>query len=209
MWLSGITAIIHSNGDSAYLWNITLWIFASAKLLPPPINSTLLVFMVFSIQLMTSADIFFIFWGGLLSSGTISYNFLYSIQAIARYFSVWSCPCWGCIDLCRVVLLWLWILCCIRSVPYGTIWRLLASCKSFAVFVLLIFSSSSVGWLWVCICLGRFFFKFFWINVFFSFLLEFFILVLADGFSLEFYWEQIFSCLQDTFLVFWPISAML
>ena len=49
--------IINSNGDSASPWNIPLWIFASAKLLPPAVNSTLRVFMLFSIKFMTSSDI--------------------------------------------------------------------------------------------------------------------------------------------------------
>ena len=34
MWLSDIMAFIKSNGDCASLWNIFLWNFASAKLLP-------------------------------------------------------------------------------------------------------------------------------------------------------------------------------
>ena len=33
MWLSGIIAIMNSNGDSASPWKIPLWAFASAKLL--------------------------------------------------------------------------------------------------------------------------------------------------------------------------------
>ena len=39
---------------------IPLWIFASGKLLPPTVNSTLQVFMVFSIKFMTSSDILYI-----------------------------------------------------------------------------------------------------------------------------------------------------
>ena len=35
MWLSGIMAIMNSNGDSAFPWNIRLWTFVSAKLTPP------------------------------------------------------------------------------------------------------------------------------------------------------------------------------
>ena len=34
MWLTGIIAITNSNGDSASPWNISLWIFAWAKLFP-------------------------------------------------------------------------------------------------------------------------------------------------------------------------------
>ena len=49
VWSSGIMAIMNSNGDSASPWNIPLEIFASAKLLPPTVNSTQQVFMVFLI----------------------------------------------------------------------------------------------------------------------------------------------------------------
>ena len=60
LWLSGIIAFINNNGDSASPWNICLWIFASAKLFPPTINSILQVFMVFSIKFMSSSDILYI-----------------------------------------------------------------------------------------------------------------------------------------------------
>ena len=45
---------------SASPWKIPLWIFISAKLLPPAVSSTLQVFMVFSIKFMTSCDILYI-----------------------------------------------------------------------------------------------------------------------------------------------------
>ena len=60
MWLSDIMVTMSSNGDSASLWNIPLWIFASVKLLPSTVNSTLQVFMVFSVKFMTSSDILYI-----------------------------------------------------------------------------------------------------------------------------------------------------
>ena len=60
MWLSVIMAIMKSNDDRASPWSIPIWIFASAKLFPPAVNSTLLVFMIFSINFMTSCDILFI-----------------------------------------------------------------------------------------------------------------------------------------------------
>ena len=47
MWLSGIIAIMNGHGNSASPRNIPLWIFASAKLFHPAVNSTLQVFMVF------------------------------------------------------------------------------------------------------------------------------------------------------------------
>ena len=57
VWLNGVITIINNNGDSASPWNIALWIFASAKLFHPVVNSTLQVLMVFSIKFMTSSDI--------------------------------------------------------------------------------------------------------------------------------------------------------
>ena len=47
MWISGIMAIMNIRGDSASPWKIPLWIFVSAKLFPPDVNSTLQFFMVF------------------------------------------------------------------------------------------------------------------------------------------------------------------
>ena len=74
MWLSGIIAIMKSNGDSASPWKIPLWIFASAKFLPPAVNSTLQVFMI---KFMTSSDICSILKQFIIQlCGTISYAFL-------------------------------------------------------------------------------------------------------------------------------------
>ena len=52
---------MNSKGDSASPWKIPLWIFISAKLLPPAVSSTLQVFMFFSIKFMTSCDILWYF----------------------------------------------------------------------------------------------------------------------------------------------------
>ena len=60
MWLSGIMTIMNSNNDRVSPWKIPLWIFASAKLLPPAVNSTFQVFMILSIKIMTSCDILYI-----------------------------------------------------------------------------------------------------------------------------------------------------
>ena len=61
VWLSDSMAIMNSKGDRASPWKIPLYIFASAKLHPPAVNSTVQVFMVFSIEFMTSSDILYIF----------------------------------------------------------------------------------------------------------------------------------------------------
>ena len=77
MWLIGIMAIMNSNGDSASPWKIPLWIFVSAKLLPPAVNYTLLIFMVFSIKYTTSSDILYILLLFIIQlCGSISYDFL-------------------------------------------------------------------------------------------------------------------------------------
>ena len=107
--------------------------------------------------------IFCTFWGSLLSSFAGPYHMpFYSQSRQSLDFSLWSCSRLGYVDQSKVTLLCLWILCGILSAPQGTIHGLLASSKSLPLFVLLIFSTSSVGRLWVCSCLGPF-----WINVVF------------------------------------------
>ena len=127
MWLSGIIATINCNGDSASPWNIPVWIFASAKLLVLAVNSTFQVFMVFSMKFITSSDIC-TFCGSLLSSFAGLYHMPFCSQSRPELdFSVWSYSCWGCVDLCRVTLLCLWIICSNLSFPQGTIHGLLVS----------------------------------------------------------------------------------
>ena len=73
MWLSGIIAIININGDNAPSWNILV----STKLFRPAVNSTLQVFMVFSIKSMISSDILYILRQFIFRvCVTISYAFL-------------------------------------------------------------------------------------------------------------------------------------
>ena len=142
MGLSDIIAFINSNDDSASPWNIPLWIFTSAKLFPPAVNSTRQVFLVFSIKFMTSSDILYILRQFIIQlCGITSYAFLLSIQAITSFFSVSSCSCWGCDDQCRVAFLSLWILYGIRCFS-GTVCSLLVSNKSLPLFVPLVFSTS-------------------------------------------------------------------
>ena len=70
-------SIMNVNGDSGSFWNILLLIFASAKLLPPAVNSILQVFMVFLIKFMTSYDILYILRQFIMQLfGTIAYAFL-------------------------------------------------------------------------------------------------------------------------------------
>ena len=76
MWLSGIMAIMICKSASASPWKIPLWIFASAKLLPPALNSTLQIFMVLSIKFITSCDILYFLKQIIIQlCGTISYPF--------------------------------------------------------------------------------------------------------------------------------------
>ena len=148
-------AIMNSKGDSASPWKIPLWIFVSAKLFLPAVNSTLQVFMVFSMKFMTY--ILYILRHFIIQlCGTMSYAFLQSIQAIARCFFVWSCFRLACVDLCRVTLLCLWIRCGIISVLQEINLGLLGSNRSLPLFVLLIFSTLSVSKLWVYNCLEQF-----------------------------------------------------
>ena len=82
--LSGIIAIMNSKGDSASPWNIPLWVFVSAKLLPPAVYFTFLVFMI---KFMTLSDILYIFRQLIIQAlQDVSYAFLLSFQAIARFF---------------------------------------------------------------------------------------------------------------------------
>ena len=81
MWFSGIMAIMNSNSDSTSPWKIPLWIIASAKLLPPAVNSTLQIFMVFSIKFMTSFDILL-----LLSLLLLSYRIFFFLFFLFFFF---------------------------------------------------------------------------------------------------------------------------
>ena len=86
MWLSGIIAIIISNGDSAPPGKITLLDFCFSYFLQLSILLSKFL-MVCSIKFMTSSNILYIWWQfDIPLCGTISYAFLQSIQAIARFF---------------------------------------------------------------------------------------------------------------------------
>ena len=56
MMLSGILPIMNSNNDSTSPWNISFWMFASAKPFRPAVNSTLQVFIVFFRVFYTSVS---------------------------------------------------------------------------------------------------------------------------------------------------------
>ena len=100
---------------------------------------------------------FFTFLGCLLSSYAEPYHMLFCSQSkLYIDFSVWSCSHLECVGLYKVILPCLWILCSILSVRKGTNRGLFSSSKSLPLFVLLIFSTSLVGKLWACNCLGRF-----------------------------------------------------
>ena len=80
MWLSGIIAITNSNEDSASLWKISIWIFASATPFPPAVNFPLQIFMVSSIKFIISSDILYILRQFIIQLyRAISYAVLYSI----------------------------------------------------------------------------------------------------------------------------------
>ena len=108
MWFSGIMATMNCKSDCASPWKIRLWIFISAKLLPPAVSSTLQVFMVCSMKFMTSCDILYILRQCIIQlCRTISYAFLWSIQATAKFFRLvllsfrmcWSMLCNSAVPL--------------------------------------------------------------------------------------------------------------
>ena len=141
MWLSGIIAITNSNGDSASPSNIPLWTFASGKLFPSAVNSTLQVFMVFLIKFTISSDIYVHLETFITQlCGPYHIPFCYQSRPCLD-FSVWSCSRWGCADQCRVALLCFWIFCCILSITWGKICCWLASHKSLPLFMPQVFSA--------------------------------------------------------------------
>ena len=97
------------------------------------------------------------FWDSVLSTFVRPYDMNFcSLSRPELDFSILSCSHLGCVDLCRVILLCVWILCGILSVHQGTIPSLLASSRSLSLFVLFVFSTSLVGRLWICNCLEQF-----------------------------------------------------
>ena len=75
LWI--VTVIVHR------LEKKPLWIFISTKLLPPAVNSTPQMFMVFSMYFMTSCDILYILRQFIIPLwGTISYVFIIIIIII-------------------------------------------------------------------------------------------------------------------------------
>ena len=72
IWLKGIIAITNSKSDNTSHWKIPLWIFTSVKLFPPAVISTL--YMVFSINLMTSPDILYILKRSIIQLIRLTYN---------------------------------------------------------------------------------------------------------------------------------------
>ena len=128
-WLGGIIAVTNSNRDSASPWIIRQWIFASAKLFPPAVNSTLhLISCTFS--------------GSLLSSFSGLCHMPFCSQSMQELdFAVSSCSHSGCLDQCTVAQLCSRIFYGIFFVLRVTI-RGLTSRKSFPLFVQLVFSKS-------------------------------------------------------------------
>ena len=121
---------------------------------------TLQFSMVCAINFMTSPDIFYVYRQSIFKlCVTISCVILKSILPIARFFRLIFSP-WGCVDLCIEALLFLLLLRGILSVS-----RLFCSLLANRKFVPLVFSTSSVGTLWVCGCSGRFLFCFFWVGI--------------------------------------------
>ena len=141
MWLSGIIAVVNRNSHCASPWKIPLWIFGSVKLLPPGDINTLQVFMVY--DFMWYFVHFEANYNPALGNNIIC---LFVINpGHCQFFSVWSRSRLGCVDLFKVTLLCLRIIWIILSVFQGAIHGSVVSIKSPSLFVLLIFSPSSVS----------------------------------------------------------------
>ena len=97
MWLNGIMGIMNSKCYSAPPWKIPLWIFVSAKLLPPAVRCTLQVSWSFRWSL-TSCDILSI--SSILSSFGGIYHMLFcGLSRPWLDFSVLSYSHLRCVDL--------------------------------------------------------------------------------------------------------------
>ena len=130
MWLSGIIAITNSNGATTSPWNIYLWIFTWANVLPPAVNFTLLFFMISSMNFMTSCDILYILRQSIIQfCRTISYAFLLSIHGLSTFCVSFYSP-WICVDQCIANLQFLLFPCGIFSILWGTVRDSLANSKS-------------------------------------------------------------------------------
>ena len=101
--------------------NIPLWIFTSAKLFHPTVNSTLQFSMVSLMNIITPLDILYM--------GPYCVPFSCQSNTIDTFF-VSFCSPWGCVDQCLVDLLFLLFPCGILSVLQRTANGLLANSKS-------------------------------------------------------------------------------
>ena len=143
---------MNSNGGSAFP---EIYLFGSLLLLsfPPAVNSILPVFM-FSKYSLWLHLIFFTFEAVYYPALWIHINMpLCSQSSIARFFSLVLLSL-GCVHLRKVTQLDPF------QHPFcssGTNHSLLACCKSLPLFVLLIFTTSLIGRLWICSCLEQFF----------------------------------------------------
>ena len=130
MGLSGIIAITKSNGDSATLWKILLWIFTSIKLFPLAISSNLQFSIVFLIDFMTSVYLFHILSQSIIyHCGSIIYNFCCQSTLKLDFYVSFGCS-WGQVDQRIVDILYLRSIFGILSVPGGTVHGLWENCKS-------------------------------------------------------------------------------
>ena len=137
MSLSGIMAIMIVHLLEIYLFGS---LFQLSFFLPLSIP-TLQVFMVFSMKFMT----YFVYFEAVYYPALRDHVICLFVVNLgySKIFLSGPCSHLGCVDLCRVTLMCLWILCGILSDPQGTICDLLASSKSLTLFVLLISCTSS------------------------------------------------------------------
>ena len=129
MWLQMVIVIVQLPGRYLTRCSPQLIFFLST------VGSALQFFMVFSINFMTD---------------------ILDIWVYYPAFSVSFCSPCGYVDQCIVNLQFILFSCSILSVPRGTVFDLVANSKCPHWFEPSVFSTPSVGKLWVRICWGRF-----------------------------------------------------
>ena len=125
--MSGIIAIITSNGESASPWKMPCWIFTSAKVFLLTVNSTVQFFMVSMMNFMTLSDILYIFRHSTRIAES-SHVRAFRCQSMPwLHFYAWFCCPLGCADQCTVNHLFFLIPCSILSIFHKIVHRLFVS----------------------------------------------------------------------------------
>ena len=147
-----------------------LWIFTSARDLPPAINYTLHFAIAFVIKFMILSDILYIFPHFPFVVPYLRLSFRFSM--LQWHFTALSWRLWGCIILSIVGHLFLLFSCDILFVLLEIVCYIQADNRFPFLCEQLEFSTSLVNTLSVCSCWRLSFFWFFWIWVVFFFVIR-------------------------------------